>query len=527
MSDSARTATAVLGPLAPMRRRRERWPVVLAAVAFVQYVLIGIWLISAKSFAIFDATSRTISAQVMVISRDPHLGAMGFYWFPLPMFIRVPFVLVLAPFGWSRYAGPIASAMCAALVIVVLAAIGRELKLSTAVTATFVGIYAFNPVTVFSAANGMSESTYALFIALTLLGLIRFMRTKAPRDIALIGLALAGGMASRVEFIPIVVAVTLACTIQVPRERMRITAVLVALPAAFTFALWTLASSLIQNDALFWYRVGRIEAATPEPHPWMPAELTATSILGYMGEMIVIVAPALFLIAVVGVLTRVRWRATIGLFMAMGSIPAFLTLQLFTGTTYGTPRYFAMLPLLVCIGAMWVVSTWSDRPAGRRVALTGAFAVLAVIGAVVATYTYTDPVRTQVERESVFFASIVGRPLPEWQRYFDDLGELIDDLDPALADGAFVAMDTRGGAAVLLSRHPRQFIVPEDRDFQEIMSDPAGRFDYVIKATVGLSSPFGATIDAAMATASTASGGSFQMVGDYGAAQLFRFERTD
>ena len=55
-------------------------------------------------------------------------------------------------------------------------------------------------------------------------------------------------------------------------------------------------------------------------------------------------------------------------------------------------------------------------------------------------------------------------------------------LDPQLAQGKRVAMDSRGGNAVLFSRHPGQFIVPEDRDFEQIMSDPTGRFDYAILA---------------------------------------------
>jgi len=509
----------------PADRRVGRWPWYLAGVLFVQYSLVGVWLVKVRGYMIFDALNRTITAQILVLSRDPHLGAMGFYWPPLPMFVRVPFVLILAPFGETILSGPLSTALTAALVVPVLAKIGREVGASTSVTAIVIGIYALNPVTVFSAANGMSEAMFFLCLALVLLGLIRFSNTRHVRDLAITGMGLATGMASRYEFLVLTVAVAVAVAILSDRHRRRPAIYLVAIPPAFVFALWTLASSLIAKDPFYWYHASRVSGMTPVDHPWMPADLTPINIVGYTVGMVLLVAPTLVVVGFAGALQRFGRRGWLAVVLVSGALPAFLAMQLQARASYGTPRYFAMMPLFGAIGGLWIVGRAAQqRRAMAANVLAALVVVTSIVGAVAATYAYTDFDRTRIERESVFFDSVVGRPAPDYDPYLDRLSPLMAELERRLDAGGVVAMDSLIAAPVLLSRHPDRFIVPEDRDFEAIMSDPTGRFDLVVEMTAGLApSSYGLAIKTAM---NGVEGGSFVLVGDYGVAKLWAF-RTD
>jgi hypothetical protein len=170
---------------------------------------------------------------------------------------------------------------------------------------------------------------------------------------------------------------------------------------------------------------------------------------------------------------------------------------------------------------MWAASAIRSWPSALRVAVSTVLAGVAALGAVVATYAYSDPIRTSIESESVFFAAITGRPQPQYVPRFDDVRALVREVDAKLAAGDIAVIDTRSGIPLLLSAHPRKFIVPEDRDFEQIMSDPTGRFQLVILGSGPTgTSAYRGMIEGAM---SAAEGGSFEHIHDYGPFALWEF----
>ena len=85
-------------------------------------------------------------------------------------------------------------------------------------------------------------------------------------------------------------------------------------------------------------------------------------------------------------------------------------------------------------------------------------------------------------------------------------------------------MDSRVGFGLLYSKYPRHFIVPEDRDFEEIMSDAEGRFRYVlITSSAGLTSQYAGEIRAAM---NSTSNGKFVLVDETATIQLWKYEEN-
>ena len=504
----------------PIRVRvRPRWPWYAAASCFTLYLVVGIWLINVKGFTINDANARTVSAEIMVLSRDPHLGAMGFYWPPLPMLIRIPFVLLLHPFDQAILAGPASTALCAALVVPVLARIARLLGLSTGLSALLVGLYALNPITIFSGANAMSEAMFALVTACLLLGVLRVVHTRSVRDLAFVGIVLGVGVATRIEFIPITAVVVVGCVaVAEPALRRRTVAVVLA-PPAFVFFLWSWASSLIAGDALFWYHAGKVAGSSVGFRPWLPPDLNPVTIVGYVGYMTLLLAPALAVAAGIGFSSAGRRLSTAVLALIAATVPAFVALQLQLGVSTGEPRYFVLMPLFQCVMCMWALRSVRHRSIRVRRLVAASLALLTAVGAVVATYAHADPVRTAITKDGAFYAEIVGHSPPEHSDFPATLGPIAAALDPHLARGKRVAMDSRGGTTILFSRYPGQFIVPEDRDFEQIMSDPTGRFDYAIIA--GLF-PSGATplIKAAMAAVE---GGHFEIIEKTTDAELWAF----
>jgi hypothetical protein len=148
-----------------------------------------------------------------------------------------------------------------------------------------------------------------------------------------------------------------------------------------------------------------------------------------------------------------------------------------------------LTPLLVTIAVMWIVRTGRTTVSNRVVGLVGV--ALLAVGAGTSTWWFADERRSYAEGEFGFFGAVLGRQGAEGafdgdgpnRVFIDDLRpyrRLIQDLDPLLASGSVAAMDSLQAVPVLLTRHPGQFVVPEDRDFEEIMSDPLNRFEFVV-----------------------------------------------
>jgi hypothetical protein len=517
------TASRVATPTSRVAKRvgQPRWVWWMSIAAFVHYTVMGIWLLKVQGYLINDGASRTLTAQTIVLSRDPHLAAMGFYWPPLPMFVRIPFVLVLFPFGESLMAGAVSTAFISALVIPVLAAIARQLDLSAGKSAMIIVLYALNPAVMFYAANGMSEACFYLFLAVSYLGYLRYAKSRSTSDLRFLSVGLALGVMSRIEFIPITMAFIVACALLTPRNRWKRVAFLVGLPPLYVFLLWTWASQLIAKDAFYWYHAGKVSGSTPDVHPWMPDNLTLINIVGYVMEMTLVYAPGLGILLLFGLSRGIKRGNWLGLVLVGFALPAFMALQLVLRTNNGAQRYFVVSAVSGVIVLMWAVSA-SARLRPSVSGLVYGLAVLSMVGGAIAVIVInTDKWHSSLQSESAFFAPLVGKkPIP-YPSYIDGLDELIAKLDHELAKGEYVAMDSRGGFGLLYSHHPKQFIVPEDRDFDEIMSDAEGRFRYVLITTGGLTSQYSDDIQAAMKGAVD---GKWMLFDETATIQLWKYE---
>lgn len=517
------TATAAPG------RRRWRLPTaaaVVALLALVVYVVAAVWLRDSLHYAIGDSLARTASAKYVVLSRDPHLAAIGFVWLPLPALVQIPLVLLLEPFGRADLAGPLSTALWAAATVLVVARICRVLGLSRWVRLAVTATFAFNPVVIFFAANGMSEAAFTFFAALALHGYLRWVREQHTRHLIVLGLSLAGAMLVRYETVAIVPILALLAGWHGRRARQWLqTAVIVAAPAIYTFALWLLASWLIKNDPFYWVKGLSETGRPPDDAPWLPSsESGLVGAIGYAARLSFLLAPGLVLLVPALLVGRRRKvLGGLGILGVAAVFPGSIVVLLLGNKTFGNPRYFSPLVLCATIGAAWILAN-ARRTGVIRHAWSAVVIGSLVSAAPVSAVALSSPMTAAVEREDQVFASVLGReraPFPH-QYTFEKWRRLAADLDRILKPGDRVLVETTTGfPAVLFSQHPKAFVISSDRDFEATVSDPAGKVDYVISTSGRAGSG-----DAVNALLGNADEREAALVEEYEVASVYRLDIT-
>jgi hypothetical protein len=506
------------------------WPRALALIALAVYIAAGCYMLYSVNYAIGDAMVRAEDARAVLFSRDPHLAAWGFVWFPGPVVLELPFMLVASPLNHAALAGPLTTAFCGAATVLVLVRLFRQLGLSDPVVAGLTLTYCLNPVIIFYCANGMSEASFYLAVSVFLLGIVQFFKEGGPRSLIVLSLGLAATMAIREEAVVIVPVVSALVAFRergwVRRVKM---AALVAFPGIFVFALWTFANWLIMGNPLFWLQSG----SGPAPHnaAWLPKSLTLTTAtvysLGYLWAFVpalFVVVPLLFL--VVRSRTR-RWELT-AVLGATAVIPCIVTATLPLGS-WGDPRYYASDTIFATAFLGLAAREVLSRPRlghFTRQALCATLVVLGALDAVSGTRNDINPKRTGVENESLAFRAAFGLSPPgvkcqslcveSWHDFDNYIG-------PNLSRDQVIMVDT--GVAFegpLFSSYPKQWIIPSDRDFQSLAENFSGQFQWLLISPT--SKPDAQTPEMYQALEST-NGGRWKPVKDFGSniGQLYRW----
>jgi hypothetical protein len=311
-----------------------------------------------------------------------------------------------------------------------------------------------------------------------------------------------------------------------------ITMLIVALPAVAAFALWMATDWILLGDPLHW---AKSTGGVPVNPPWLMGAHDFPTYLLYVGRWTIIFGP-LLVILVLLLARPSRFRGTLGILAAAGVFPATHVLLLLRHASWGDPRYFASAVLFAAVGAAWLASA-GPHPQWRWIRAAWDTAVVAVltVGAVTAPIALTNPVATKVEAEGRIFGSFIGTPQPVYQTFkgypdpqttqdFRIWRQVAADLDPELARGKRVLVDTNiGFAAVLFSKHPSGFVINSDRDFESILSDPAGSVDYAISSYT--CNPHGLDeVSQRFGYAPNPSEPGPGLVHDYGCARVYRLQ---
>lgn len=495
----------------PVHRPRMLGPLFWGCL--VAYLAAGLWLNLGVGYLFTDSLSREAAVSAVLLSRDPHLAAIGFVFTPLTAFAQLPLGAVAhwvpGLLRWNLAAAATSAAFMAGTVVQ-LRAIAVDRGCGRVFTWVVVALLAANPVVVLYAANGMSEAPFLFALCWAVRRTIRWVRTDDVHDLLLTGVALAVAYLTRYDALaPLLVCAVLVAGVSLCRDGGWVAphrssrrwaavmdGVVVALPGLLAFALWSATSWLITGEAFaqFSSQYGNsailAQSGTDAGSPVARAGFAAAELL--------VLSPALPVLLVI--VAVVSWRRrdpeALAPLLLLGSVLGTQSLLHVQGSTFPLLRFYTcVIPLTFCllvmthrptgvVGSRRMGPQALPRPPQRRRRYTGPslYAVAAVVlvaaSAPVTVLGMADA-RLGVLEHPLASVLVPGRDVAEERadlRTFAAerrLAEHLDGLD--LPDGSVLLDTVLSYAVVVSSAHPRQFVVTSDSDFVPVLNDPLAR----------------------------------------------------
>ncbi|MBI3965921.1 MAG: hypothetical protein HY329_09830 [Chloroflexi bacterium] len=477
---------------------RLREHLAVLAAGFVVYLALVLYFWRVSVFAP-DAVSRTASAFFVLFSRDPHLGAIGFVWNPLPAFIQLPVVFVFHYLGIDVIlAGGVVTALLGAGTLVFMnwllfqSGIGR-------IRYALVALYGLNPMIALYSANGMSEALFIFLLVLIVCGFIRWGNTGTLTGF--LGLTAASVLVvqTRYEALAFVAAVTfclvpvlypLAKYLGIDVLSRRIEAYLITYlgSVSYSFGLWIYFNWTIMGDPLHFLHSNYGNLAQTAvlfgSDAAAPLRGAAGSIVGatvyglwHLGALY----PIFFAVLLAGLVVVARRRQIMlfcVLLMAV-SVPAFEILMLYRASSFGWLRFFMYgIPFTILLLAELHRSApdWFDKR--RSSTVWSAIIALMLLSNVASWLAMNTP---QVGREEWLALRKVSEPSfspgGDWLEEHRAIANAIEELPPK----RLVLLPTYLGYAIpLVAPDPTRYIVTSDREFDQVLAAPAPTASYIM-----------------------------------------------
>ncbi len=466
-----------------------------ALYAGIGYVLYRIGYINP------DASARVGNAGYTMMSRYPHLGAVGFVWNPLPSFVEIP--LFRATY-WNSfvkstgYVAAIQSALFMAGAVVQVRGIAFDRQVSGLARWIAVAAFAFHPMVLFYGGEGMSEAAELFLLLWACRHLLRWFQSCAPINLVVCGIALALCYLTRIEAV-VAVSVTGVTVFAVSALRNRPgwgwrgaaqlgihDAVVVAFLPLFAIGSWAIAS---------WLLVGSLFDSFTSQYG-NAAQVAAAGIgntrdaLGFTGTTQTVAAQLLgmqplIIVVLAMVITRAVRRGCIDILapLAMfGSILAFQVYAIYTATTFGWFRFFlTAVPLAVVA----LLVTTEPGPARDRLARvhsrrSPAWLIPMLTAVLVSSIpsAWASMMNPAVGKEEFGLRSVIWPdryPKSEhWIFWGGDLSQTTAEWfdDQNLPNGSVLVDTFSLGKTWLASNRPKQFAIRSDYDFFDKVNAP-------------------------------------------------------
>jgi hypothetical protein len=393
-----------------------------------------------------------------------------------------------------------------------------DLGIGNALAWILTAAFALDPVVLIYASNGMSEAALLCFLLLTVRAINRWLRSGSTSALAAAGIYLALGYLTRYEAAAaacaVAVVVVVATLVRARGSRSRrlqlafVDGLVAITPFAVAFVIWAVICWLITGTPLAQvsgvYGNASQNAAIGVTGPQGVGQLftnlvqSLTTVLG-MEAFLPVVAVA----AIVVVVRRRDWAA-LGAPAVLGAVFAFMWYAYVSRTFPPLVRYlivdipFALVLAGVALApAQPVKGATAASPAvsgdgrrgpalpahqvrrrgarGRRVLmLTGTLVSVALTLGLGLRTVLAVPDST-ADVAPVLHALVTGTRLPASAQPFVVDRQVADYLDALhLPEGSVLLDDFLGFPIQILSSDPRQFVISSDRDFQQILADPAG-----------------------------------------------------
>ena len=464
-----------------------------------------------------DGVSRVAIANRILFSGDPHLAAVGFVWSPLPELVLVPLVALKSVWPalvQDAFAGNIVSALfmagAAYQVYRFLEEVGVRRWVRWLLTATF----ALHPMIVLYAVNSMSEAMFIFFLLLVARHLQRWLRTQEISALVSTAFYLAMLYLSRYEATAAAAAVvvivgfaTFMRTTSATRPRVRaalLNSFIVVAPFATAFVLWALTSWLITGTAFqqlssSYGNAAQLQSRGLSTSLTLGQEVAASSQALHWMLALEPFLPIVIVACVAVVVWRRDWVA-LATPAVLGAVLAFMFWAQVSGSVLQLLRYFiVVIPLVILMVGITLtrrstagspqLATHRPEPEPRNRWLTwlwtGGTTVAAVAGIVLMSLSVQAGYRAVMDPTiNVGYAAelhaLVRRgPLTQAERLASlrfvtdhQVSQYVNSL--RLGRGTVLVDDFLGFDIVMSSSNTQQYVITSDRDFQQVLADPAG-----------------------------------------------------
>lgn len=505
MTTLAAPSVAVV-PIPGASAPRRLWGIALFVALTGLYACVGYLLVIRYDLLDGDAASRVANAGYVLISRDPHLSAMGFVWNPLPSMVEIPMLLFERWWPELRTRG-LAGVFQSALFMAAAALIVRGIALDRGVSASWrrvaVAAFALQPMIVVYGASGMSEAAETMCIIWCARYLMRWSESGHVVELAVAGLALGVGYTTRYEVVPAAAGVAVfvavlgvhraAAGARLSTLFANVTVVLFPIGLATTMwaltgwvinhELFAIVSSQYGNENQVAGAIRRGDLVRDSPTALM---VISARLLG-MQPFVGIAAAGAIAYAVL-----TRRPAVVVPVVTFGPILAFAAWGQYSAATFGLFRYFLLaIPMVICIAlALWTPAETPPRPwvARTRASRVSAVLLCASIGIgfpVTVNAALNDRIGNQQLKFVVESLLHPERFPAQEQRYRQGLATdrlLADYFDRQRLPRGSVLMDSFAAWGIWLnSADTKQFIVTSDYDFKPALNRP---WDYGVKYLV-------------------------------------------
>ncbi|MEK3950136.1 glycosyltransferase family 39 protein [Paenibacillus sp. FSL H7-0703] len=456
----------------------------------------GIYFSYVLGYMHTDALSRVANAFYVLYSRDPHLGAIGFIWNPLPSLLEMVILLLypifpaLATYG---LAAVILSATFAALTAMLLYRAGVRTGLSSGMSIMLALLYALNPFILLFGANGLSDSLYIYFIMMTVIEFALWLKDRMTASLIVSGLALAMAFWTRYEAVPLGVAmaggVVLAIlflhrnmgrrelALREKLHKVEATWLLLLLPVVFSGLLWIFFNYLIMGNAFYFLNSEYSNTAQSAEllnddkfveifsNPLVALKFIASKTLWYSVPLFAI----LFIRLLSGRLFR--WGTLIILLLFL-SVPGLQFLLMMKQSSYGWFRYFMyVFPITVA----WLPYELSQLQGRWRRAAFGLVSVSLLLTAGLLSYALTRPDIAPDENSFLTRTGNVNYVRQESDR------KIAVWLDEHLPKSTIMTDSASAYTMIVYSQHPKRFLITSDYSFNKALSYPQDHHvDYIL-----------------------------------------------
>jgi hypothetical protein len=475
-------------PQAWLPRARPSDGQLVFALALVGYLAVAVFLVFGANVLMGDAIARVAIAQRILFSHDPHLGAIGFVWGPLPTLSVLPLIPLKGLWPalvQQGFAGNILSALFMAGSVYQVHGFLKDLGVARPARLALTAVFALHPLVVFYGANAMSEAPFIFFLLIAARQLARWLSSRALAPQVYTGLALTAAYMTRYEAAAAgaaALAITAAASFSqqrgTPTDRARIASVdalVVGAPLLLTIIFWAGLSWLITG--IPFEQASSVYGTTAQLRAKGLGTLGPAEALGWAGDglrSILMLEPFLLLLVGLGVVGALRRRNlwTMAVPTVLGAVLVFMLWAYATGAILRSLRYFIVaVPLATVLGALLL-------PRGRQAARLAVIPIgMLALALPTGAAEMLSPTVNHFEAAPLQAAFNHG-PLPEDQQRaalrFKTDREVARYVDALHAPRGSVLLDDFIGFAIVLgSQHPDQFVITSDRDFQAALADPA------------------------------------------------------